>query len=281
MDQVRFSSCSILPSHLESCKVEKSETGQTRVYLTDFSMIKSLSRGAFGTVFLSQKKQTNDLFAIKVMDKANLVTRQMTDFIMVERNVLTKADSEYLVRGMWTFQTEKYLYLVMEYMRGGDFNTQLVKYGKINTEVTKFVIAHVVAGLEHLHANGIIHRDLKPENMLIAADGHIKLTDFGLSYEADESKDGKKRIIGTADYIAPEVISMEGNATFLVDYWAVGIILYECLTGKLPFNAQTEQEVFYNILHKPIIFPQVGFEDGQVSPDSRDLLEALLQREPS
>ena len=260
MDQVRFSSCSILPSHTESCKLEKSEVGQTKVYLTDFQMIRSLSSGAFGTVFLSKKKQTNDLFAIKVMDKANLVTRKMTDFIMVERNVLTKADSDYLVRGMWTFQTEKYLYLVMEYMRGGDFNTQLNKYGKLNTEVTKFVIAHVVAGLEHLHSNGIIHRDLKPDNMLISADGHIKLTDFGLSYEADQDK-GKKRIIGTADYIAPEVVSMQGTATFLVDYWAVGIILYECLTGKLPFNAQTEQEVFRNILNMPIVFPEVGFEE--------------------
>jgi serine/threonine protein kinase len=171
-----------------------------------------------------------DLFAIKVMDKAHMVEKNMTDFVQIERNILTEIDSEFLVRGFWSFQTEKYLYLVMEYMRGGDFSTQLRKFQVFNNEVTKFVMAHVVAGLEALHKNGLIHRDLKPENMLLTHDGHIKLTDFGLADDAKALKNKQKRVLGTADYIAPEMITTL-ETTFLVDYWAVGIITFECLTG--------------------------------------------------
>lgn len=105
----------------------------------------------------------------------------VADFIMNERNILNSVDCDYIVRGMYTFQTAKYLYMVMEYMRGGDFSNLLDKYGYFNNEASKFYLAHVVLGLEHLHARGIVHRDLKPENILIGADGHIKLTDFGLS----------------------------------------------------------------------------------------------------
>ncbi len=110
-----------------------------------------------------------------------MVNLNVAEFVMNERNILNKVDCDFIVRGMYTFQTHKYLYMVMEYMRGGDFSNLLEKWGYFNHEAAKFYLAHVVVALEHLHASGIVHRDLKPENMLIGADGHIKLTDFGLS----------------------------------------------------------------------------------------------------
>lgn len=181
MEQVRFNSCSILPSQLKSCQIElKQELGLT-ASVTDFAFLKTLSWGAYGRVVLSRKKDTKDLFAIKVMDKKQMVNLNVCDFVMNERTILTSLDSDFIVRGIYTFQTSQYLYMVMEYMRGGDFGTLLDKWGFFNHEAAKFYLAHIVCALEHLHAQGIVHRDLKPENILVGADGHIKLTDFGLS----------------------------------------------------------------------------------------------------
>ena len=147
--------------------------------------------------------------------------------------------------------------MVMEYMRGGDFGNLLEKCGCFNLETARFYLAHIVAGLEHLHSRGIVHRDLKPENMLIGADGHIKLTDFGLSDAGlkkvledvpskEESKDSpekgsqkKYRIVGTADYMAPEVI-LGHDVSTLMDFWSLGIIAYEFMTGDLPFNCESQ-----------------------------------------
>jgi serine/threonine protein kinase len=128
-----------------------------------------------------------------------MVEKNVTDFVMNERNILNKVDNDFIVRGVYTFQSKKYLYMVMEYMKGGDFGNLLENVVSLNVETTKFYLAHVVLALEHLHSNGIVHRDLKPENMLIAADGHVKLTDFGLS-EAGLRKKIQKTIMNKPKY---------------------------------------------------------------------------------
>ena len=143
---------------------------------------------------MARKKATKDLFAIKVLDKEMMVEKNVTEFVMNERDILNKVDNDFIVRGVYTFQSKKYLYMVMEYMKGGDFGNLLENVVSLNVETTKFYLAHVVLALEHLHSNGIVHRDLKPENMLIAADGHVKLTDFGLS-EAGLRKKIQKTIM--------------------------------------------------------------------------------------
>lgn len=286
MSDVRFNSVCILPSHFKSCKIETvAELGLT-AQVTDFQFLKTLSWGAYGRVVLSRKKDTKDLFAIKVMDKKAMVNLNVADFVMNERNILNQVDCDYIVRGMYTFQTTKYLYMVMEYMRGGDFGNLLDKFGFFNHEAAKFYLAHVVSGLEHLHARGIVHRDLKPDNMLIGHDGHIKLTDFGLSdvglkkvIENVTTTKEKNRIVGTADYMAPETLKAE-NVSVLMDFWSLGVLAYEFLTGILPFNSDTPEEIFSKILKMPIVLPAVGVEDGQVHPDARDFLDKLLQRNP-
>ena len=179
MADVKFRSCTNLPSQLASCTLE--DTRNKGVVIQDFILLRTLSSGAYGKVILARKKDTNDIYAIKVLDKQVMIKKNVQDLIMNERNVLNTIDNDFVVRGMYTFQSRKYLYMVMEYMKGGDFATLLERVQCFNYETAKFYIAHVVAALEHLHSNGIIHRDLKPDNLLIAADGHVKLTDFGLS----------------------------------------------------------------------------------------------------
>jgi serine/threonine protein kinase len=144
-------------------------------------VLKTISSGAYGKVILARKKATKDLFAIKVLDKNMMVEKNVAEFVMNERNILNKVDNDFIVRGIYTFQSKKYLYMVMEYMKGGDFGTLLENVHCLNFETTRFYLAHIVLALEHLHSIGIVHRDLKPENILISADGHVKLTDFGLS----------------------------------------------------------------------------------------------------
>jgi len=143
--------------------------------------------------------------------------------------------------------------MVMEYMRGGDFNTLLERYGFFNNDASKFYLAHIVLALKALHNAGIVHRDLKPENILIGADGHIKLTDFGLSdaglknvmsqNQDQQSQKKSNRIVGTANYMAPETLRAE-DVSVLMDFWSLGVVAFEILTGILPFNAEEAEQVF-------------------------------------
>ena len=144
-------------------------------------MLKTISSGAYGKVVLARKKKTNDTFAIKVLDKEVMIQKNVKDLVLNEKEILTRVNNNFIVRGMYTFQSRKYLYMVMEFMKGGDFGTLLERVGFFDETRAKFYLAHVVAALEHLHSEGIVHRDLKPENLLIGSDGHVKLADFGLS----------------------------------------------------------------------------------------------------
>jgi len=130
---------------------------------------------------LARKRNTRDLFAVKVLEKQKLVDKNVESFVMNERNILNQMTNEFIVRGVYSFQNNDCLFMVMEYMKGGDFSTLLEKVGSFDFEAAKFYLAHIVAALEYLHSNGIVHRDLKPDNILISDDGHLKLTDFGLS----------------------------------------------------------------------------------------------------
>ena len=130
---------------------------------------------------LARRKETRDIFAIKILDKERMSDKKVTQFVLNEADILSKVNNDYLVRGVYTFQTEKYLYMVMEYMRGGDFANLLENVGAFDEQVARFYLAQIVLALEYLHSIDIIHRDLKPENILIDGDGRIKLTDFGLS----------------------------------------------------------------------------------------------------
>jgi serine/threonine protein kinase len=177
---VEFGSTPNLLSHLESCQVGRPACKKPGVSLRDFDILRKLGAGAYGEVLLARRKITDQLVAIKVLEKEKM--RQKVEMVMNERNILNKLDNEFVVRGFHMFQTQDYLFMVMEYLKGGDFD-KIIQGQLISEQMVQYYMAAILLGLKYLHANGIVHRDLKPENVLIDEFGKVKLTDFGLSQE--------------------------------------------------------------------------------------------------
>ncbi|KAI8918021.1 kinase-like domain-containing protein, partial [Entophlyctis helioformis] len=248
--------------------------------IKDYEIIKPISKGAFGSVYLAKKRVTGDYFAIKVIRKADMVAKNQVMNIKSERMILTQLDSPFVVKLYYSFQSKEHIYLVMEYLNGGDCAALLKNMGQLDETWARQYICEVVLGLEFLHSRDIVHRDLKPDNLLIDASGHIKLTDFGLSRvgflgrRAREKLDEKdsKQFVGTPDYLAPESILGLGQGVS-VDWWALGVILYEFLYGIPPFNAPTPPQVFENILMRRVDWHE---DEVDVSEEAHDLMDKLM-----
>ncbi|CAL8267760.1 unnamed protein product, partial [Arctogadus glacialis] len=228
----------------------------------DFENIKLISNGAYGAVFLVRHKETRQRFAMKKINKQNLILRNQIQQAFVERDILTFAENPFVVSMFCSFETRRHLCMVMEYVEGGDCATLLKNIGALPVDMARMYFAETVLALEYLHNYGIVHRDLKPDNLLITSMGHIKLTDFGLSkiglmslttnlYEGHIEKDTRefldKQVCGTPEYIAPEVILRQGYGK-PVDWWAMGVILYEFLVGCAPFFGDTPEELFGQVI---------------------------------
>ncbi|GAB2265364.1 hypothetical protein Dimus_000424 [Dionaea muscipula] len=279
-----------------------------RTSIEDFEIIKPISRGAYGRVFLAKKRATGDLFAIKVLKKADMIRKNAVESILAERNILITARNPFVVRFFYSFTCKENLYLVMEYLNGGDLFSLLRNLGCLDEDMTRVYIAEVVLALEYLHSLNVIHRDLKPDNLLIGPDGHIKLTDFGLSkvglinstddlsgppvsstaFLTDDKPDctpprssrrvqrQKHSVVGTPDYLAPEILLGMGHSA-TADWWSVGVILFELLVGIPPFNAETPQQIFDNIMNRDIPWPKIPDE---MSYEAYDLIDKLLIENP-
>uniref|UniRef100_A0ABM5ELG9 non-specific serine/threonine protein kinase n=1 Tax=Pogona vitticeps TaxID=103695 RepID=A0ABM5ELG9_9SAUR len=257
----------------------------------DFETIKLISNGAYGAVYLVRHKETRQRFAIKKINKQNLVLRNQIQQVFVERDILTFAENPFVVGMFCSFETRRHLCLVMEYVEGGDCATLLKNMGPLPVDMARMYFAETVLALEYLHNYGIVHRDLKPDNLLITSMGHIKLTDFGLSkiglmnmttnlYEGHIEKDTRefvdKQVCGTPEYIAPEVILNQGYGK-PVDWWAMGIILYEFLVGCVPFFGDTPEELFGQVISDEIMWPE---GDEALPGDAQDLITLLLRHCP-
>ncbi|KAL6001461.1 putative serine/threonine protein kinase ireh1 [Asimina triloba] len=378
-------------------------TSKDRTSIDDFEIIKPISRGAFGRVFLAKKRTTGDLFAIKnrndtelrclvlifpalmkviaatlmswelgmpsrmflnqqfcfklsvldshnvtatltglwveqlavygdiyvctmlqrfllvskmfsrngqwVLKKADMIRKNAVESILAERNILISVRNPFVVRFFYSFTCQENLYLVMEYLNGGDLYSLLRNLGCLEEDAARIYIAEVVLALEYLHSLRVVHRDLKPDNLLIAHDGHIKLTDFGLSkvglinstddlagpavsgtsmlgedesqiseYEHLHHRDRqrKRSAVGTPDYLAPEILLGIAHDT-TADWWSVGVILFELIVGIPPFNAAHPQKIFDNILNRKIPWPRVPEE---MSYEAQDLIDKLLTEDP-
>uniref|UniRef100_A0A3B5PYV0 non-specific serine/threonine protein kinase n=1 Tax=Xiphophorus maculatus TaxID=8083 RepID=A0A3B5PYV0_XIPMA len=257
----------------------------------DFETIKLISNGAYGAVYLVRHKETRQRFAMKKINRQNLVLRNQIQQAFVERDILTFAENPFVVSMFCSFETRRHLCMVMEYVEGGDCANLLKNMGPLPVEMSRMYFAETVLALEYLHNYGIVHRDLKPDNLLITSMGHIKLTDFGLSkiglmnmttnlYEGHIEKDTRefvdKQVCGTPEYIAPEVILRQGYGK-PVDWWAMGIILYEFLVGCVPFFGDTPEELFGQVVSDEIIWPE---GDDALPADAQDLITRLLWQSP-
>lgn len=245
-----------------------------KLCVEDFIQLKLIGRGGFGRVLLVKKKDNGQTYAMKILKKQFIVAQNQVNHTTTERNVMVKLEHPFLTKLHYAFQDEKNLYFVMDFINGGELFHHLRREKKFSEERTRFYAAEIISAITYLHERGIVYRDLKPENVLLGRDGHVVVTDFGL---AKEGLDGEKRTetrAGTPEYLAPEVIKGE-KYTKSVDWWAVGILVYEMITGAPPFYDGDIQKLFHKITAGDVVIPE------SVSDDASDFLLKLLTRDPS
>ncbi|NWZ76183.1 KS6A3 kinase, partial [Poecile atricapillus] len=250
--------------------------GHEKADPSQFELLKVLGQGSFGKVFLVKKISGSDarqLYAMKVLKKATLKVRDRVRTKM-ERDILVEVNHPFIVKLHYAFQTEGKLYLILDFLRGGDLFTRLSKEVMFTEDDVKFYLAELALALDHLHSLGIIYRDLKPENILLDEEGHIKLTDFGLSKESIDHEKKAYSFCGTVEYMAPEVVNRRGH-TQSADWWSFGVLMFEMLTGTLPFQGKDRKETMTMILKAKLGMPQF------LSLEAQSLLRMLFKRNPA
>lgn len=244
----------------------------------DFEILRLLGKGTFGQVYQAKSRENGRIYAMKILSKKLIVKKKEIAHTIGERNILVRtsaAASPFIVGLKFSFQTPADLYLVTDYMSGGELFWHLQKEGRFNEDRAKFYIAELVLALEHLHDNDIVYRDLKPENILLDAKGHIALCDFGLS-KANLNNDGTTNTFcGTTEYLAPEVLLDESGYTKMVDFWSLGVLIFEMCCGWSPFYADNTQQMYKNIA-----FGKVRFPKEVLSAEGRSFVKGLLNRNP-
>jgi serine/threonine protein kinase len=240
----------------------------------DFEEIKLIGKGSYGKVLLVRKRSNEKLYAMKILEKGLIKLNRQEDHTKTERAILEKIDHPFIVKLYYAFQTSQRLYLITEFMQGGDYFYHLRRERRFSEEKTRFYMAEIVLALEYLHKNKYIYRDLKPENVLLGLDGHIKLTDFGLSKLI--SSDKAYTICGTAEYLAPEIL-LEKGYDKTVDWWSLGVLTFESLTGFSPLKAgKNTRNEYHDYARKIDLTPYYYW-----SKEARSLISGLLEMEPS
>jgi serine/threonine protein kinase len=253
------------------------DTIARKMQADDFEPLRCLGKGTFGTVLLVKQRATGRLYAQKQFKKATLtVQKRLVEQTKTERSILESVNRHpFVVKLFYAFQDHEKLYLILEYAQGGELFTHLAQERMFSEEVASFYMAEMVLALEHLHRNlGVVYRDLKPENCLLDTEGHLLLTDFGLSKVAVDENDKCNSVLGTVEYMAPEVIQGQKYG-MAVDWWSFGALGFDLLSGAPPFqgpnHAKTQEKIIKSKLVMPYFF----------STDAKDLLTRLLRKEPS
>ena len=254
--------------------IEKKEEdqGNKLISLEDFEILKLIGKGSFAKVYLVRKKSNQKLFSMKKLNKPFIKNYKQEQHTINERILLSKMNYPFLVKLYCAFQDKENLYFIMEFIQGGELFFHLHRETRFDDEKTRFYVAELILALNFLHKNKIIYRDIKPENILLDKDGHIKLTDFGLSRICSEKNEKAFTICGTPFYIAPEIIEKKGYNDS-VDWWSLGCLMYEMLFGRPLFNF-SNSKIDKNEYKKPIQFYNC------FSEEAKDLIGKLVELDP-
>jgi protein-serine/threonine kinase len=248
---------------------------KTAPLLEDFVLKKVIGKGSYGKVMLvTRKDDTSNVFAMKMLRKENVIKRNQVEHTKTERHVLEAVSHPFIVNLHYAFQTPKKLYFILEYCPGGELFFHLSRAGRFQEAKCRFYASEILLAIAYLHSLDIIYRDLKPENILLDAGGHVKLTDFGLSKEGISDNVSAKSMCGTPEYLAPEILNKTGHGK-AVDWYSLGALMYEMLTGLPPFYTRDRDKLFERIKRGELEYPPY------ISPVGQSLLKALLIGDPS
>lgn len=244
--------------------------------LEDFKIVKMIGKGTFGKVYLVQHNQTEQLYAMKCIRKDIIIDNEQFDNIKLEKDILFNIEHPFVVGMEFVFQSEARIYFLMNFVSGGELFRHLVKVKRFTEPQAKFFVAQIAIAIGHLHSKNILYRDLKPENILVCDDGYLKLADFGLAKTVN-NKEMANSFCGTAEYLAPEMLIGNGH-DFTVDWWALGILLYEMLVGIPPFFHKNKHRMYFLIKESPVNFPDPVRHGIEVSSNAKDLIRKLLDK---
>ena len=258
---------------MEDKEKEKSRKKKMKVKIKDYEKLKTVGLGSYGRVRLCKHKKTGEIFVMKILKKSDIIKQKQVDHAYSEFNILSMLKHPFIVQLLgFNFEDPKYIYFILEYIQGGELFTLLRTKGSFPVPQTKFYIAHIITIFEYLHSKNIVYRDLKPENILINKNGYLKLTDFGFAKQLENEK--TYTLCGTPEYLAPEIILNKGHGK-AVDWWTLGILLYEMLVGIDPFSDDDPMKTYQKILKGKINFPKT------IDKDAKSLIKHLLTQDTS
>ena len=232
----------------------------------DFDVLTTLGTGTFGRVVLSRHKENKDYFALKMMRITEVIRLKQIEHVKNEKEILAQISHPFIVNMLWAYHDNTYLYMLLEFVPGGELFSYLRNYGRFNNTWSNFYACEIVAALDYLHSRNIVYRDLKPENLLLDREGHLKITDFGF---AKKLEDRTWTLCGTPEYLAPEIIQSRGHNK-AVDWWSLGILIYEMLVGYPPFFDENTFKIYEKILEGKIEWPR------HLDPAAKDMIKKLL-----
>lgn len=239
--------------------------------------MKVIGKGSYGKVMLVRHKTEGEepvVYAMKMLRKENVIKRNQVEHTKTERNVLEAVSHPFIVTLHYAFQTPKKLYFVLEYCPGGELFFHLSRAGRFAEGRCRFYACEILLAIEYLHRLNIIYRDLKPENILLDAAGHVKLTDFGLSKEGIQDNFSARSMCGTPEYLAPEILDKRGHGK-AVDWYSLGALMYEMLTGLPPFYTRDREKLFERIRRGELTYP------SYITAIAKNLLQQLLTGDPA
>ena len=255
-------------------KLNLNSIEEERITPSSFVCLAQLGKGSFGEVYLVQKINTQEKYAMKVLRKERIMGQNLLKYAIAERNVLSLSHHPFIVKLNFAFQTSSKLFLILEYCPNGDLAKHLLFEKRFPEAKAKFYICEVLLALENLHQRDIIFRDLKPDNVVLDEEGHCKLTDFGLSKEGVNENQYAQSFCGSIAYLAPEMLKKQGHGK-AVDWYLLGVLFYEMLVGITPYFTGRKEDIFHNIEFGELRIPNF------VSSEAADLLRGLLERDPN